>query len=304
LADRNIMYTADKHIIGQIHSSIEEDLLRIGLFFRVFARVKSRESITKKLSEKQEKYIAENRKMQDAFGLRIVVYFNDDIESARLAVKKTYSERSQDSSIDELLDEKFGPTKYNVIYDLPDELSRVSTIIKQSELIDNTFEVQYRTILSEGWHEVEHDLRYKCKQEWKTYTKHSRSLNGIYATLENSDQSMINILNDLAYRNYKNKEWNALIRNSLRIRFLDSELSNEIKEIFSREPTIGKAVLNIDRYVFLKALIRTGYDLPLSQSNIIFFINRVFIKNENLLRLENDTMRLYYDKMDFSSIGV
>jgi ppGpp synthetase/RelA/SpoT-type nucleotidyltranferase len=297
------MYPTDKHIIGQIHSSIEEDLLRIGLFFRVFARVKSRESIAKKLSEKQEEYTAEHRKMQDAFGLRIVVYFNDDIESARLAVNKTYNERSQDSSIDELLDEKFGPTKYNVIYDLPNELSRVSTIINQSELIDNTFEVQYRTILSEGWHEVEHDLRYKCKKEWKGYTKHSRSLNGIYATLENSDQSMINIINDLAYRNYKNKEWNALIRNSLRIRFLDSDLSNEIKDIFSKDPIIGRTVLNIDRYLFLKALIRTGYDLPLSQSNIIFFINRVFIRNDNLMRLENDTLRLYFDKMDISSIN-
>jgi ppGpp synthetase/RelA/SpoT-type nucleotidyltranferase len=157
------MYPTDKHIISQIQSSIEEDLFRIGIFFRVFARVKSRESIAKKLSEKQEEYIAEHRKLQDSFGLRIVVYFNDDIESARLAVKKTYTERSQDSSIDELLDEKFGPTKYNVIYDLPNELSRVSTIINQNELIDNTFEVQYRTILSEGWHEVDHDLCFTGK---------------------------------------------------------------------------------------------------------------------------------------------
>jgi hypothetical protein len=113
---------------------------------------------------------------------------------------------------------------------------------------------------------------------------------------------MINILNDLAYRNYKNKEWNALIRNSLRIRFLDSDISNEIKELFSKEPAIGKTVLNVDRYLFLKALIKTGYDLPLSQSNIIFFINRVFINSDGLFRLENDTLRLYFDKMDFSSI--
>ncbi len=109
-------------------------------------------------------------------------------------------------------------------------------------------------------------------------------------------------LDNLAYKNYKNKEWNALIRNSLRIRFFDSNISHEIKEILSKEPSIAKSLLNIDRYIFIKALIITGYDLPLSQSNIIFFINRVFIRNEKLLLLENDTLQLYYDKMDFHSV--
>ncbi|MBK7959276.1 MAG: hypothetical protein IPK03_14995 [Bacteroidetes bacterium] len=30
-----------------------------------------------------------------------------------------------------------------------------------NSLVDSTFEVQLRTILSEGWHEIDHDLRYK-----------------------------------------------------------------------------------------------------------------------------------------------
>ena len=73
------------------------------------------------------------------------------------------------------------------------------------DLIDNTYEVQIRTILSEGWHEVEHDLRYKCKEEWNEFKEESRLLNGIYATLESSEWSMLTLFDRLSYSQYKNK---------------------------------------------------------------------------------------------------
>jgi ppGpp synthetase/RelA/SpoT-type nucleotidyltranferase len=37
----------------------------------------------------------------------------------------------------------------------------------QYDLVDNTFEIQFRTTLSEGWHEVDHLMRYKCKPDWE-----------------------------------------------------------------------------------------------------------------------------------------
>lgn len=73
------------------------------------------------------------------------------------------------------------------------------------DLIDNTYEVQIRTILSEGWHEVEHDLRYKCKEEWNEFKEESRLLNGIYATLESSEWSMLTLFDRLSYSQYKIK---------------------------------------------------------------------------------------------------
>ena len=291
------MYLSDKHIINNIESSIEDELTRVGLFFRIFTRVKAVDSINHKLKEKQTLYSNGSRKMQDVFGLRIILYFNDDVDTARLVVTKMFRERSQDNSIDELEDEKFAPTKYNVIYDLPDEHINVSAIIKHSQYIDNTFEVQYRTILSEGWHEVEHDLRYKCKHEWKDYSKQSRSLNGIFATLENTDLSMIHIFNDLSYLNYKNREWNALVRNTLRLRFVDSNLPTELLELITNEPSIGKSILNLERTKFLQVIINSGYDLPITQANIVFFINRAFIKNDALTALENETLKFYFDRL-------
>ena len=43
--------------------------------------------------------------------------------------------------------------------ELQKELSNVDINEFDAALIDNTYEIQLRTVLSEGWHEVEHDLR-------------------------------------------------------------------------------------------------------------------------------------------------
>ena len=75
-----------------------------------------------------------------------------------------------------------------------------------------TFEVQIRTTFSEGWHEVDHEVRYKHKEAWEQHYEFSRELNGIYATLEVCDRSMVNLLERLAYRNYKNMEIEAMVR--------------------------------------------------------------------------------------------
>ena len=63
-------------------------------------------------------------------------------------------------------------------------------------LVDSTFEIQFRTTLSEGWHEVDHVLRYKCKDDWVGSEMESRMLNGIYATLETSDRALKALFDD------------------------------------------------------------------------------------------------------------
>lgn len=35
--------------------------------------------------------------------------------------------------------------------------------------IDDTFEIQIKTMFFEGWHEIEHDMRYKGEELWKNY---------------------------------------------------------------------------------------------------------------------------------------
>lgn len=46
-------------------------------------------------------------------------------------------------------------------------------------LTDATYEIQFRTTLSEGWHEIDHALRYKCKTDWDKHEDEERAFNGI-----------------------------------------------------------------------------------------------------------------------------
>ena len=57
-----------------IKSNIEERIIplldKAGMYYRIFSRAKSKESIEKKLLAKGDVYRRENRKMQDIIGLR------------------------------------------------------------------------------------------------------------------------------------------------------------------------------------------------------------------------------------------
>ncbi|MGX2951708.1 hypothetical protein ACWIUA_12555, partial [Ursidibacter sp. B-7004-1] len=121
-------------------------------------------------------------------------------------ISKLYKENNKDASIDELTGETFKPIRYNLIYDLPPD-----TILDEyndlKEYIDLTFELQIRTVLSEGWHEVEHDLRYKFKGDWTKFPEEDRKLNGVYASLEIGEWTMLQILHSIAYKHYKDKNW-------------------------------------------------------------------------------------------------
>ena len=65
--------------------------------------------------------------------------------------------------------------------------------------IDATFEVQLRTISFEGWHEIEHDMRYKSPYGddfWREDL--SRTLNSVLANLELCDWTTLNVFEKLA----------------------------------------------------------------------------------------------------------
>ena len=147
-----------------ITSEISETLSKCGLMFRIFSRVKSESSIRHKL---QVKYASRKTKIQDMIGIRIVVYFQDDVDVLALyysvgdVVKK---------AIDEFDTSTFRPQRLNITSRIPSELTEefYASLPEQfRDCVEPTYEIQIRTVFSEGWHEVEHDLRYKCKEDWE-----------------------------------------------------------------------------------------------------------------------------------------
>ena len=86
-------------IADKIEDNLVEQLNKCGMMFRLFSRVKTVKSLAHKMEIKGDKYRSGKSKIQDMIGLRIVAYFQDDVEA--LAFYYSYGE-VVDSSIDEV----------------------------------------------------------------------------------------------------------------------------------------------------------------------------------------------------------
>lgn len=273
-----------------IVENITKTLDKVGVMYRIFSRAKDSCSLVKKIHSKT-KYLAGEAKIQDLIGIRIVLYFPDDIALVHEAITAKYIERQKDASIDDLDDNTFKPVRYNLIYELPSE-SLYALDCENAHCVDNTFELQIRTVLSEGWHEVEHDLRYKFQNDWQESLTESRKLNGVYASLETNEWTMIRILEEVAYKHYKQRNWEAMLRQKLRLRIQEFNLGDEIKEIFDADIELAKKFFRVDREELLSEMYNKGFDYPLNLKNLVWFANIVFIRNEAIL---NTTPEMFVD---------
>ena len=153
-------------VADSIRKEIEQELISIGLLCRVFGRGKSEASLKSKLSSNPGKYTKNGKLVQDSIGIRVVLYFQEDIKIVDKVLRMKYQCDDNASTIDIPMDTIFAVSRYNLIFKLPTNYFRDISEPTEDLPIDRTFEVQIRTVLSEGWHEVEHDLRYKRKDDW------------------------------------------------------------------------------------------------------------------------------------------
>ena len=268
----------------EVVETIESKLNYVGLMFRLFSRVKSQYSIKKKIDSNH--LYGNGKKLQDIIGIRIVLYFNDDIETVRKIISNHFVECTKDASIDKIKNEEFKALRFNIVYALnEDDIKRLKLNDEEKLYIDTTFELQIRTILSEGWHEVEHDLRYKCKTDWDNFDCYSRRLNGVYASLETSEWTMIKIFDDMAYNHYKNSELSAMFRQKFRLRFTDSVLNNDISKVFELDKELIKKFFRLNRSELIIDMSIKGFYYPMTLNNLIYFANITKIKNESILNL-------------------
>lgn len=248
--------SAGNKVLRDIVSDLESVLDKCGIMYHVFYRTKSVMSIENKLKKKAEEYRSKNKKMQDLLALRITLYFTDDVELVHSYLRNQPNFDSE--SVDEAEVDKFCPKRLNLIMRVPEHHKQdMKAAIKDTDyenLIDETYEIQIRTILSEGWHEVEHDLRYKCKEEWNEFKEESRLLNGIYATLESSEWAMLTLFDQLSYSQYKNKAWSSMLRNKMRIRFANNGLSEKLCQYLSENNETAKLLYRANRQYFGKFL--------------------------------------------------
>ncbi|MEE0951459.1 MAG: GTP pyrophosphokinase [Paludibacteraceae bacterium] len=284
--------SAAESILNDIESKLEANLIKSGLMFHIFSRVKSIDSLEKKMKEKEGSYRQNGKKMQDFLALRITLYFNDDVEIVHQYLK------NQSNYIDESVDpaevDRFHPKRLNIILRIPENKKEdMKVALSQTSyknLIDDTYEVQIRTILSEGWHEVEHDLRYKCKEEWVEYDEESRLLNGIYATLESAEWSMSALFDRLSYSYYKNGNWNSMMRNKMRLRFRDKSFSEDVINFLNTNKEVAKSLFRANRDKVMRVMLENGFSFPLTYDTIAHVLNYIEVGDKDLLQLADGVL--------------
>ncbi len=290
---KNVSPTAEDRVARLLAERIGRCLSHAGLLFRRFHRAKSSSSLLRKIESSPGKYSESGKKIQDPYGVRIAVYFADDVGIVRQVLLHLFG-TPLDVSEDQHDAQTFAPARLNFVFPLPEDLSNDGHLHRHS-LVDQTFEVQVRSVLSEGWHEVEHDLRYKCAEDWEQHHDLWRALNGILATLETCDWSLIKLFDDVAYRHYKDQNWLAMIRTKFRIRLVDRPLSAAMVALLAEDRGVrGKRLFREPRERLLSRLAATHIRLPLTPENVIHIVNSLYWQDPKVGAIANSivTQRL------------
>lgn len=138
-------------------SIIEEKLRKAGFYYRVAYRVKAPDSMLNKLILKDYRRPGtdnQDKKMQDLIGIRIILYYADDVEIVKNFLDTIFSMPGVWNTT-EANEYEFRAMKINGIFKLPGYLSKTIVNPSLGDYVDDTFEIQVRTNSFEGWHEIE-----------------------------------------------------------------------------------------------------------------------------------------------------
>lgn len=171
-----------------------EDLL-ITLFQESELNYQLVESRTKTLLSFEDKinrktYINPIAEITDMCGLRIIVYYIEDIEEVKKLIRTNFvidEENSMDKST-ELEPNQFGYLSHHFVVGLSE--NRIS--LPEWRTYSNfKAEIQVRTIMQHSWASIFHELHYKKPKEFSK--KLDRKLFRLAALIELADEELLNI---------------------------------------------------------------------------------------------------------------
>ncbi len=284
-----------KVVETDLKSIVEARLQQCGLYHRVFSRIKTPDSLVHKY---QIKEYNDKKKIQDLVGIRIDLYFEDDLEICQHIMERSFDLVEWSSS--ESKEEEFKATKINGIFRLPEYLMAKISPATWDMAIDDTFEIQFKTMFFEGWHEIEHDMRYKQVSVWENQTAFSRYFNSILATLELCDKSIVTLFEDMGHDLYKKGKWEEMIRTHFRVKMGDQEMYPEVVELLNDDyrnntNNLAKNIFKCPRIRLIEQLFMKGWPVPINVNTIVALLNE--------FRLHNDKLREIFKKRDVYNAG-
>ena len=149
-------------------------------FLAISHRIKEFESFFEKINRKKYKNPFEQN--EDFCGIRIVIYYIEDIPKIERIIETEFILKTKESKEDILSVNEFGYRSYHYIFNLKESWLETPNF---KGLKDIKIELQVRTALMHAWAEIEHKLGYKNKDQIPNALK--RKLSIVSAKLEEAD---------------------------------------------------------------------------------------------------------------------
>lgn len=294
-SDEKLLQEQEIEEINNVKMSLLNTLVtklnNAGIYFNSTSRIKSESSLLHKLETGKYSMQEGGRKIQDIIGIRINLFYLEDMDICEKILEETFLLDNWSRTKNE--ENKFEAQKCNGVFRIPSKYLRNIPASVWNKPFDQTFEVQLRTVLFEGWHEIEHEMRYKYKlgsdsKETDLWTGHedlSRVMNSIIANLELCDWSIMQIFNSIHDSQYKEKNWENAIRSKYRLRITQDPLKPELREYLDNNPDIVAQFHTVSKRELVEILLNKKYHKELTPDRVIYLINKEIVHNEYISRL-------------------
>ena len=294
-SDEKLLQEQEIEEINNVKMSLLNTLVtklnNAGIYFNSTSRIKSESSLLHKLETGKYSMQEGGRKIQDIIGIRINLFYLEDMDICEKILEETFLLDNWSKTKNE--ENKFDAQKCNGVFRIPSKYLRNIPASVWNKPFDQTFEVQLRTVLFEGWHEIEHEMRYKYKlgsdsKETDLWTGHedlSRVMNSIIANLELCDWSIMQIFNSIHDSQYKEKNWENAIRSKYRLRITQDPLKPELREYLDNNPDIVAQFHTVSKRELVEILLNKKYHKELTPDRVIYLINKEIVHNEYISRL-------------------
>lgn len=294
-SDEKLLQEQEIEEINNVKMSLLNTLVtklnNAGIYFNSTSRIKSESSLLHKLETGKYSMQEGGRKIQDIIGIRINLFYLEDMDICEKILEETFLLDNWSKTKNE--ENRFEAQKCNGVFRIPSKYLRNIPASVWNKPFDQTFEVQLRTVLFEGWHEIEHEMRYKYKlgsdsKETDLWTGHedlSRVMNSIIANLELCDWSIMQIFNSIHDSQYKEKNWENAIRSKYRLRITQDPLKPELREYLDNNPDIVAQFHTVSKRELVDILLNKKYHKELTPDRVIYLINKEIVHNEYISRL-------------------
>ena len=113
--------------------------------------------------------------------------------------------------------------------------------------------------------------------------------------METAEWNMKSLFDQMARTNLQNKNYRAMLRNKMHLRIKGEDFSTKVNQFLLEHPHIAESILNTDRFIIILTLLNHQNTIELTYDNLLFFINRIEMNNQELKELESENTRKMLD---------